>query len=74
MNYPLRRAKLTERQALQAEVAEILAQIAAGWQELESGSPRRTRRESLEWRIREREKRLAEVETRLAMDSLDRRL
>jgi hypothetical protein len=57
---------LTERQALKAEVTEIRAQIAACWQELESGSPRRTRRESLEWRIRVREKRLEHVRARLA--------
>jgi len=36
------------------------------WREIESGSPRRTRREQLEWQIREREKRLADVRARLA--------
>ncbi len=50
-----------ERQALETEMAEILAQVAAYWQELERGSPRRTRREQLEWQIREREKRPAET-------------
>jgi len=57
---------LTERQALEAEIAEILAQTAAYRSELESGSPHRVRRERLEWSIREREKRLADVRARLA--------
>ena len=55
-----------ERQSLEAELAEIGGQIAAYWQELESGSPRRTRREQLKWQIREREQRLADVRARLA--------
>lgn len=55
-----------ERQSLEAELAEILSQIAAYWQELERGSPRRSRRERLEWQIREREKPRAEVRARLA--------
>lgn len=55
-----------ERQELEQELAEIPGQIAAYRNELENGSPKRARRERLEWQIREREKRLAEVETRLA--------
>ena len=41
-------------------------QLAAYRQELENGRPSKARRERLEWQIREREKRLAEVEARLA--------
>jgi hypothetical protein len=55
-----------ERRSLKAELAAISGQIAAYWRELESGSLRRTRREQLEWQIREREKRLADVRARLA--------
>ena len=57
---------LSERQSLKAELAEIPRQIAAYWDELENGSPRRTRREQLEWMIQERERRLADVRARLA--------
>jgi len=57
---------LSERQSLKAELAEIPRQIAAYWNELENGSPRRTRREQLEWMIQERERRLADVRARLA--------
>jgi hypothetical protein len=58
---------LNERQSLEAELAEIRGQIATYWEELESGSPRRTRREQLEWQIREREKRLADVRARVTV-------
>jgi hypothetical protein len=55
-----------ERQSLEQERAEISGQIAAYRQELENASYlSRARRERLDWQIREREKRLAEVETRL---------
>jgi hypothetical protein len=57
---------LSERQSLKAELAEIPRQIAAYWNELENGSPRRTRREQLEWMIQERERRLTDVRARLA--------
>ncbi len=57
---------LTQRQAIEAEIAEILAQTAAYWSELESGSPHRVRRERLEWSIREREKRLVNLPKLLA--------
>jgi len=55
-----------ERRSLEAELAEIRGPDRGYWREIESGSPRRTRREQLEWQIREREKRLADVRARLA--------
>jgi len=56
-----------QRQSLERELREDPpAQLAAYRQELENGSPHKVRRERLEWQIREREKRLAEVEARLA--------
>jgi hypothetical protein len=57
---------LNTRQSLEQERDEIPRQIAAYRQELENGSPHKARRERLEWQIGEREKRLAEVEARLA--------
>ena len=54
-----------ERQALEEELAEIPGQITAYRQEMENGRPHKARRERLEWQIREREERLAEVEARL---------
>lgn len=47
---------VNERQSLKAELVEIPGQIAAYWDELENGSPRRTGREQLEWMIQERER------------------
>jgi hypothetical protein len=64
---------LNERQSLEQEREELPAQLAAYRNELENGSPKRARRERLEWQIREREKRLAEVEARLAKVSAERR-
>jgi hypothetical protein len=55
-----------ERQSLEQEGAEIPGQTAAYRQELENGRPSKARGERLECQIREREKRLAEVEARLA--------
>ena len=55
-----------ERRSLKQELAEIPGQIAAYRQELENGRPPKARRERLEWQIREREKRLGDVEARLA--------
>jgi DNA repair exonuclease SbcCD ATPase subunit len=55
-----------ERQSLEQERAEIPGQIAAYRQELENVRPHKASRERLEWQIKEREKRLAEVEARLA--------
>jgi chromosome segregation ATPase len=54
-----------ERQELEQELAEIPGQIAAYRSELENGRPHKARRERLEWQIREREKRLADVRSRL---------
>jgi hypothetical protein len=57
---------LNERQSLELELVEIAVQIAAHRQELENGHPYKARRELLDWKIRERERRLAEVKARLA--------
>jgi hypothetical protein len=60
---------LNERRSLEQELAEIPSQIAAYQREL-AATPTavefKARRERLEWQIREREKRLAEVEARRA--------
>jgi hypothetical protein len=56
---------LNERQSLEQEHAKIPGQIAAYRQGLENGRSPKGLREQLEWKIREREKRLAEIETRL---------
>ena len=56
----------SERKALEEERGEIPGQVAAYRRELENGRPHKARRERLEWQIGEREKRLAEVEARLA--------
>jgi hypothetical protein len=52
--------------SLEQERAEIPGQIADYRQELENVRPTKARRERPERHIREREKRLAEVEARLA--------
>jgi hypothetical protein len=57
---------LNERQSLEQERTEIPGHIADYRQELENGRPHKARRERLEWQIRERDKRLAEIERRLA--------
>jgi hypothetical protein len=58
-----------ERRSLEAELAEIPGQIAAYRQEL-ADTPTlaefKARRERLDWQIRERQKRLADVTARLA--------
>jgi hypothetical protein len=54
-----------------ARARRARGQIAVCWQELENGSPRRPRRELLEWQIRKAEKRLAEIGTRLAAIRLE---
>jgi hypothetical protein len=60
---------MNERQALEEERAEIPGQIVAHRREL-AATPTTTefkaRRERLDWQIREREKRLAEIAARLA--------
>jgi hypothetical protein len=56
-----------ERQALEEELAEIPGQIALYQRDLAALPIHdKTRREMREWQIREREKRLAEVEAWLA--------
>ncbi len=56
-----------ERQALEQELAELLEQIAAHHRELDATPVQnRGRREMREWQIRRVQKRLAEVERRLA--------
>jgi hypothetical protein len=62
-----------ERQELEQELAEIPRQIAAYWNELENGSPKRTRRERLEWQIQQVQKRMADVEARLTKVSPERK-
>jgi chromosome segregation ATPase len=60
---------LNERQSLEQERAEIPGQIAAYGRELAvtpTTADFKSRRERLEWQIREREKRLADVRKRLA--------
>jgi hypothetical protein len=58
---------LNERQSRERERAEIPGQLSAYRQELENGRTSKARRARLEWQIREREKRLAELdEARLA--------
>ena len=58
---------LTERQTLEQERDGLVRQLAAYWHELEHAPVvHKARREDLEWRIRRDQKRLAEVEARLA--------
>ncbi len=56
-----------ERQALERERAELLTQMAACRRTLENAPPlSRAGRERLEWQIAAAERRMAEVERRLA--------
>ena len=56
-----------ERQALEQERAELPSQIAAYESELDATPPEhKARREMRAWQIRRAQKRLAEVEARLA--------
>jgi len=56
-----------EQQALEEERAELPGQIAAYQRDLAATSAEdKTRREMLDWQIRRGQKRLAEVEARLA--------
>jgi len=56
-----------ERQAIEEELAELPEQIAAYQRELAATpAPDKTRREMREWQVRRAQKRLAEVEARLA--------
>ena len=65
-------APTNERQALEQERAKLPGQIAAYQQELATTpAENKTRRERLEWQIRRDQKRLAEVEARLATISAE---
>ncbi len=56
-----------ERQALERERADLPGQLAAHQAELEATPPgHKTRREMLAWQIRRIQKRMAEIEARLA--------
>jgi len=60
-------APTNERQSLERERAELPEQIAAYQRELDATpSENKARRERLEWQIRRVQKRMAEVEARLA--------
>ncbi len=60
-------APTNERQSLERERAELPSQIAAYEAELDATPPEhKTRREMLAWQLRRAQKRLAEVEARLA--------
>jgi hypothetical protein len=60
-------APTNERQSLERERAELPSQIAAYESELEATPPgHKARREMLGWQLRRAQKRLAEVEARLA--------
>ena len=56
-----------ERQALERERAELPEQLAAYRRELDAtASEHKVRREKLIWQIRRAQKRIAEIEARLA--------
>ena len=58
---------VNERQSLEHELREELpGQLAAYQQELAAGLADKTRREFLEWQVRRVQKRMADVEARLA--------
>jgi DNA repair exonuclease SbcCD ATPase subunit len=54
-----------ERQSLEQERAGLARQLAAYRQELENGSPHKTRWEWLDWQIRKAERRLEDIKARL---------
>ena len=63
-----------DRQSLERELREELpAQLAGYQQELAGGQADKTRREWLEWHIRRVQKRMADVEARLAKVSAESR-
>ena len=63
---------LNERQSLERELREELpGQLAAYQQELAAGLADKTRREFLEWHVRRVQKRMADVEMRLAKVSAE---
>jgi hypothetical protein len=66
-------APTNERQSLERELREELpAQLAAYQQELAGGHADKVRREWLEWHIRRAQKRMAEVEARLAIMKVEK--
>ncbi len=66
-------APTSERQALERERAELPGQIAGYESELEATPPEHTaRRERLVWQLRRAQKRLAEIEARLAAIGAER--
>jgi len=64
---------LNERQSLEQELREELpGQLAGYQQELAAGQADKTRREFLEWHIRRVQKRVADLEARLAKIDAER--
>jgi hypothetical protein len=63
---------LNERQSLEQERGELLAQMTAYWKGIENGSPRQARREFLEWQVRQAVNRLAAIRARLAAIKAER--
>ncbi len=63
-------ASLDERRSLEQERTEMSGQITASRQELENGSPHKARRDRLDWQITKAQRRLAQVEARLAKSEL----
>jgi hypothetical protein len=62
-----------ERQALERERAELPSQLAAHQAKLDATAPEhKARRERLMWQIRRVQKRLAEIEARLAAIGAER--
>ena len=60
-------APTNERQSLERERAELPSQLTAHQAQLDATPPEnKARRERLEWQIRRMQKRMAEVERRLA--------
>jgi len=60
-------APINERQSLERERAELPEQLAAHQAQLDATPPEnKARREMREWQIRRAQKRLAEIEARLA--------
>ncbi len=66
-------APTNERQSLERERAELPGQLAAHQAELDAAAPEhKALGERLEWQIRRAQKRLAEVEARLAAIGVER--
>jgi hypothetical protein len=63
---PCRCPPSSEHRKLEQELAELRGQIAAHKNELAIRAVKKARRERLDWQIRRTQKRMAEVERRLA--------